>query len=385
MKVKSLIGTAVAVVVFVLAGNVIRAFVPWPEDLHVRQKLEAFEQHIDEFDALFFGSSRTFRDLVPKVIDPLLETPDRPFRSFNLGLPGGWAYEVDHLLEYVLERKPERLKYVILEVQSFGPWLPEKNRFSDRTVYPHCLMHSLNAMFRSWQLFAEHLQWIWRLVREGDPAMEQQAAEAAASGAEPPGVLDRFSLEYLTLGWDHFKLYSWRLGNYGTGPKIFMKVTGRDGADDDPYRARMAESRGYEGLDEIDPESFPSRNERRRRFERNLDIYFAQIEDMRANQFKEPVPLPEHHLAMFRRQLQRLEEAGLRVVLVVPPGSMRDKEVETMRERGLLPGVLWFQDPVKYPELYAVDAHFDANHLATPGAEMFSRMFAAQAAEKLAE
>jgi hypothetical protein len=369
MRVKSLVATASAVAVFLWASEVIRGFVPWPADLRMRPKLEAFEQQKDEIDAIFFGSSRAYRDIVPVAFDAVVEERGRPFRSFNLGLQGGWAYEVDHLLEHVLEMRPKRLRYVILEVQSFGPWLPERNRFSERSVYWHCLHHTLHAMHRSWQLFVEHLGWV----------------RTAAAADHEKGPLDLFSLEYLALGWDHLKLWGWRLGNYGAGPRMFLAATGLDGKRDDPYRANFAAQRGFEGLDEIDPAMFADRNERRRRFERNLDGYQLEVDDLRENQFEELVPLPEKHLAMFERQLERIREMGLRVILVIPPGTLRDKEVETMKVRGLLPGVHWFQDPVAHPQLYELDARFDGNHLNTAGAEAFSRLFARSAAEELAE
>ena len=88
-----------AVSSFASASSWIRSGVPWPEALDVRAKLQAFSEGKDEYDAIYVGTSSTYRAIRPNLIDPIISRRGKPFRSYNLGMPGMWSFEADQLLD----------------------------------------------------------------------------------------------------------------------------------------------------------------------------------------------------------------------------------------------------------------------------------------------
>ena len=76
--------------------------------------------------------------------------------------------------------------------------------------------------------------------------------------------------------------------------------------------------------------------------------------------------------------------SGAEPVYVLPPASQARSKVYSLRDAGYLPQVLDFSSPAQYPDLFAVEGRFDANHLRRESAERFSRLFAERFAELLA-
>jgi hypothetical protein len=174
---------------------------------------------------------------------------------------------------------------------------------------------------------------------------------------------------------DHVTLCAWRLANYSAGPRTFLALTGLDGAAEEPHRARYVERGGFEALDEEDAERGGRRDERQRRFLSNLQDFERYVAELRL-QFEERTRTWPSTTRMTRRQRELAEEAGVRIVFVMPPGCLRDPEVEGLKVAGELPGVLWFQDPERYPRFYELDVRFDLNHFNTAGAREFCEIFA---------
>ena len=118
---------------FLLVSSWIRSGVPWTQALDVRAKLQAFAESKDEYDAVYVGASDVFRAFRPEVIDPD-RLPERgvcrdagsAFRSYNLGIPGMWSFEADHLLDEIIAMEPARLSWVL------GQWAHLEGRSLQR-------------------------------------------------------------------------------------------------------------------------------------------------------------------------------------------------------------------------------------------------------------
>ena len=67
------------------------------------------------YDAVFIGSSLTFRQINPEVFDEFV-TGQHEFRSYNLGNPGMYPMRSVSYLRYFIDKAPEDLNFVFFEL-----------------------------------------------------------------------------------------------------------------------------------------------------------------------------------------------------------------------------------------------------------------------------
>jgi hypothetical protein len=101
----ALLNLSLALVGFLCVSSGVRAWL-LPPPSSERAALDFFLETRDDYDAVYIGSSRFERGIRPEVIDPLMSTPERPFRSFNLAMPAMRSFEINYLMEYVLALGP---------------------------------------------------------------------------------------------------------------------------------------------------------------------------------------------------------------------------------------------------------------------------------------
>lgn len=80
--------------------------VPSVEPPLLAERLSEFRKAADSYDVLFFGSSRVFRGIDPKVFDAEMAERGHPLRSYNLGFPAMRPHELNALLRRVLQERP---------------------------------------------------------------------------------------------------------------------------------------------------------------------------------------------------------------------------------------------------------------------------------------
>jgi hypothetical protein len=79
-----------------------------PSHFDLDEKLRYFTEHKDEFDLLFVGSSATFRNYVPRVVDAELAAEGLEITSFNFGVVGFRSFETDFMVKWILAQHPAR-------------------------------------------------------------------------------------------------------------------------------------------------------------------------------------------------------------------------------------------------------------------------------------
>jgi hypothetical protein len=329
---------------FLLTSSFVRTLVPWPEGLGLQAKLEYFEAHRDEFDALYIGSSRVIRGLDNRRVDAYLAAEGIEMRSFNLAVGGMRVFEQDFLLHAVLAMEPARLRWVFIEGGPVGLGLREDHVF-------RAPPNLWSARGVHWHSPAETLM-VLRAIRR----------------------LPVSTWRKLALASTHLQLLGWRTANYGKGEEILERFRAN------PRRARrraeaLAEIRaggGHQGLEDatgretsdeleaflVDPTPFEER--------------IAAI----AAENALPVPLEEVETALHRRQLAAAAAHGVRLVYFVPPGYEGSPERRALHAAGVIPALFDFNDPARYPELFRLDHRFDKGHLNRRGVERFSALFA---------
>ncbi|HLE83237.1 MAG TPA: hypothetical protein VJG13_02770 [Thermoanaerobaculia bacterium] len=326
---------------FAVTAALLVQVAPYPEMGGLDDKLRFFAARRDDYDVLFFGSSRVLRGVVPEVFDAEMAERGVPVRSFNFGIDGMGGHETAALVRRVLALRPRRLRWVVVELDGWSAELRPENRFKRRVVFWHDPAETLSALetvarsepsrSRRLELSAAHLlhmaargtgagrgrDLVWRLreriVREGRAAAGGTAAELARSG-----------------GFEPFSQSA-----YGT------------------------------------PTSHPFR----RRFLELLPAYRLAVARLPgANRAEEG--LGAYNVRAVARQVAAIRRAGAEPVHLITPTARPTPELYRLAEAGAVPCLLAFNDPVTYPGLFVEDHRFDAEHLTTEGARRFSRRLA---------
>ena len=321
-----------------------RPFAPWPKGLGLRVKMEYVEEALDEYDALYIGSSRVVRGIDPAIIDARLTEAGRPQRSFNLAVGGCLTFEQDYLLREILALRPARLRTIYIEGGPVGMGLRDDHVFRN----PPNL-------------------WTERGVGWHTPGATRRLLESLSALPLPAGTK-------LGMAWTHLQLLGWNLTNYGRGAEVVevLLASKAQAAKRGESREAVHIGQGYQSLEEatgreVSDEVLAFREDPAPFLER-----MARIPEENAL----PVPPTEVNAEFYREQLRAAREAGIRLVYFVPPGLEGSPERLRMHEAGVLPELLFFNDPARFPELFQLDYRFDKGHLNRAGAELLSEAFA---------
>lgn len=130
-----------------------------------RPRIGYLQQHRDEFDTVFFGSSRINYGVVPAAFDARMQELGNPTNSFNIGLAGTRPHDFNVVIEWFLAQRPSKLRYAIVELHSWNRAMADRNWMTDQEVEANTtaeLPRRVRSMVRSmndsatvaWQLVA---------------------------------------------------------------------------------------------------------------------------------------------------------------------------------------------------------------------------------------
>ena len=316
---------------FVAASLLIGLDLRLPHLPVIEPKLTWLGGHVGEFDTLFLGSSRTYRQVIPELFDQLMADAGQPTRSFNFGVDGMRPPEDTYLLEKTLPlfKKP---RLVLVECNEIRVRLRSADRDTMRLVYwhdwkrqgaitrraffsdnqPRKLKSRLRDAGKIWPDYIEHAgYWLENTAHLGRGV--ELLADWIAPGVKPP------------------------MGLHEVGP-------GMDGF------------RILPGHEQFDPSEIAE-------YEKDMVRLLSRPPH---NDDGDSVSLAE--IAEKRRII---EQAGARMVLVIPP--YMDSLAFRPKPGGAIPLVLDLSSPQKYPEFYKVENRADTGHLNRAGAELSTR------------
>lgn len=93
-------------------------------------KLDYMEDHLEEYDTYFFGSSKTYRHIIPEEFDQIAGT-----KSFNMGGPAVFQLETHFLMDQFLQGLPTDKKVnVFLQSLKMVP-ITDVNFHTNRSKY----------------------------------------------------------------------------------------------------------------------------------------------------------------------------------------------------------------------------------------------------------
>lgn len=114
-----------------------------------RGKMLQVTQGLDEYDTIFVGSSRVEHGVVPEVFDRRMAQLGHPSSSYNLAFGGVRANDVAAYADWVLERRPKRLRRLVIELQTYDQWRGAgDNWMADQDLEMHTVA-SLRARLES--------------------------------------------------------------------------------------------------------------------------------------------------------------------------------------------------------------------------------------------
>lgn len=343
--VRTLALAALAAAGFALTALCVRTVVPWPAEYGLAAKIRWFDEHADEYDLVFIGSSRVFRAFDPRLFDQQLAERGVHLRSFNFGVRGAQPFEFDRILRTIVERRPKRLRWVLYESGVLDPRFEEKNKESSRVVGWHTPVETLAAL-----------------------------GSVRCAALEPR--------ERLELAAYHVKLGLWNASNYGQGSAILGAWLGRDLVDSrgpSMTPGEIERGRGYVSFEE-DPDDESS--QRYRYLRANQAAYWERIEQMRRE--NEVLPAVDTlNLPVIREQRALVRSLGAEWIVVVLPQRTATVDGRALALAGELETLFDFNRPELHPELFAIESRYDPGHLSRAGAVCFSTLLAERFAAHL--
>lgn len=84
----------------------------------VNAKMEYLEDKRDQYNVFFLGSSKVYRQIIPKLFDDNSNFPNT--KSFNLGSPAASNPELHYLVDHFLDTKAKKPTYVFVDYVLIG-------------------------------------------------------------------------------------------------------------------------------------------------------------------------------------------------------------------------------------------------------------------------
>ncbi|HEX6885258.1 MAG TPA: hypothetical protein VF530_17930 [Planctomycetota bacterium] len=301
----------------------------------VGAKLAHFRRHVARYDTLFLGSSLVHRQVSPAVYDAELAARGLPSSSFNFGILGMVPPESYYLLERILDERPPNLRTVFLELSSLQ--LRVKREHTRRFDYWHSPRTTLDVV---------------RGIRSAGWDRTVQAHQVRG----------------------HLEAALRKVFHCGQGPALLRTLFGPD----DPA-ALGPDGDGWLSTEDDTSNRIELRRELGELEEEELGVRLGAL---RAGGGAGAARREgEVGLELLARAIARVRAAGATPILLVPPRHQVKSSLAAHVRAHLDVEILEFDDPARYPELYAPELRFDLNHLNRDGAALFSRLLAQRHAE----
>ncbi|MDB6155999.1 MAG: hypothetical protein JWL90_4452 [Chthoniobacteraceae bacterium] len=314
--------SAVFLAFLALVCGLIGSLHPFPEVNGIAPKLRYFAAHRDDYELLFIGSSRFYRQIIPRQFDAQVENATGvKIRSFNFGWDGCYPPESYFLTRKLLALRPRNLRWVVVEMMDINPLLNEATTESLRMAYWHDWRHTLL---------------VWRRLD-------------ALEGRDP---------KKWKLTVDHGTVFLKQFTALGRSAELLHgQLLGKK-----PARDKSPAWAGAEGFTP-GPDSLMAGEE--------LRFFEQQVEQVRRNLPEAPMS-PALSTALIDL-IAEIRAAGAEPLFVIAPNC---NPLENFRSApGNVP-LFAFNDPNLHPVLFEPAMHYNGAHLNEKGAAIFTRLLA---------
>jgi hypothetical protein len=302
-------------------------------------KFDYFTRHKDEYNAIFIGSSSFYRQIVPALFDKVLNAGGFSMKSFNFGVPGMHPPESYFVTKRILTMNPQKLEWVILELDDFYTHIGERNLHTRKSVYWHNLEHTI-AVF---------------------------GAILTSNGRTHMKITDLHN---------NFMLFCLNLTNAGRGPALLKLFLERC-----EHKRITKGSIGpcLDGYMPLENEKSPAFLKRRKMFIEQKNKYMEKVASvLKGNEIQHDFISDQINCFEMKALvtiIDYIKDKGARPIFLIPPRLFNIKKFLQLREKGTVPGLISFQDPNKFPMLYNAENRFDEYHLNDRTAQEFTKLF----------
>jgi len=323
---------------------------PFPEIDEVTQKLRFFAAHKEEFDTVFIGSSRIYRQISPSIFDRVMRENGIATRTFNFGVDGMHLPESTYFLERVLDTKPRNLKWVFIELDELQTkWLLEREG-SRRAPYWHDWRRT-SLVLRKVLGAGTHMVWLPNIKKIRDIIVPRKTG-----------------LETRDLFIFHTAQFEKNFTNVGRASDVsgyLLRLYAKDTA---------AKQLGPSG-DGYLPVTRKMSAEETASYERALALAISQAGSKLVSPYTEKACL---------QCSKEIRSFGAAPVFLVTPTTMQFK-LGFVGNSGSPGPVISFNDARLYPNFYRKSVRVDQGHVNTAGAEEFTQLLAEKFAQLVRE
>jgi hypothetical protein len=344
--IRALTNTAIGAAAFLITCIGLRVILPFPEiDGGVSQKFRFFAAHKDEFDTLFFGSSRVYFQISPAVFDRVTRESGLSTHSFNFGIGGMYLPETAYLLEQILNLRPRNLRWVFIEYDELQTKWSLENQTSRRALY-----------WADWERVSLLLR------------------KLADAGTDPLWLPSPAKLRDIVLRQDDEKntrdlltFYATQLEKNYTNVARAVDVSeyflGRDTKERRAMYLGVASDGYITRPNRMSPKQAAA-------YDHELAAAMAQTDAH---------PLSLYAVEAYRKCAQEVRKIGAAPIFLITPNIT---QINVATKNAAITGVVMaFNNPRTYPNLYRAEVRRDGQHLTKSGAEEFTRIVAANFVE----
>ncbi|MEO7723445.1 MAG: hypothetical protein ABIU29_01965 [Chthoniobacterales bacterium] len=333
MLAKGLTSIAIAVASFIATGTIIRTLLPFPEIEPISSKMRYFQAHHEEIDTLFLGSSRVYQQISPALFDKEMRRNQTPTHAFNFGVNGMFLAEESYLLDQLLPRSGNRLRWVFIELEALPLGFDPNNMGSQRTGYWH-----------DWTRMEAVSRKILRLDEHG----KRKATRDILLGRKKGERRHHLFLLHLSLFARHFV-------NLGAARDIADWVIHHSNPPDVVELGPLGD--GYR------PGAAHLRADKAAGYETALSASTAVGRPKTVDRYTEDI---------CRRCAETIRRHGAIPVFLVTP--VIDQSNLIFADSAIAPGtILSFNNASRYPELYRAAVRIDYSHMNESGSAEFTR------------
>ncbi len=318
---RGILNAGIAGLAFVLACAVLNASLPFPEIDVLSSNLRFFQQHRDDFDTVFIGSSRVRHQIAPGIFDRTMREAGLPTRTFNFGISGMVPPEDGYVLELLLGAKPRRLKWVFIELDELQTRRVPEAEGTRRWLYWHDLKRT---------------SLVFGAIREGPgywAARDLLLFHGALFVKNSTNVGRKIDFsEWMSRRWKE---------------EARSKTLGRDGD-------------GYVPLSRAMPAA-------------EAAVYETDLKNYVTESGSRFVSASSEYAC--RQVAGEVRRAGAIPIFLITPLT-RQIKLGFRPESGIANNVMSFNDARAYPQLYRTEMRLDGGHLNSVAAEEFTRLVA---------
>ncbi|MEM9089728.1 MAG: hypothetical protein AAGC93_13395 [Cyanobacteria bacterium P01_F01_bin.53] len=306
----------------------------------ISEKLAYFEQHKDEFEAVFIGSSRIYRQVSPEVFSREVETRlGQGIKSFNFGIPAMRMPETYFWLGKILSMKPKNLKWVFVEANLSNVDAPLANARTNRAIHWHT------------------------------PASTLMTLKYILSRQEPPS-------EKASSAYSHLLPLFYNLLNLGGFSNEFDAFTNPARLQIDSVEKHDSLGNAVDGYRPLDEVSAEGPVNRRKVYLEQLDLYRESVSSFAAEPVETSPVATAGDKAFILNFSELISQANAAPIFVIPPRLAREGSLTSLYVEGQIETLLAFNNPSQYPTLFEPEYRFDENHLNAQGSEIFTSLLA---------